>query len=60
MLSHQTFIEKGRCKKCHREIIIAEYAMDYERNKKEYFFKAKGREKIICGFCDPEKGLMSP
>lgn len=59
MLSHQTFVEKGRCKKCHREIVVAEYAMDYEKNRREYFFKARESEKI-CRFCDSKKGLMSP
>ena len=59
MLSHQTFVEKGRCLRCQREIVIVEYAMDYEKNEKEYFFIAEESEKV-CGICDPKKGLMSP
>ena len=59
MLSHQAFVEKGRCLRCQREIVVAEYVIDDEDDEKSYFFDAEEDEKI-CRFCDPKKGLMSP
>ena len=47
MLSHQTFTEKGHCKKCYREIIIAEYAMDYKKIGANIFFALKKAKKFV-------------